>query len=456
MRTVRTRFAPSPTGALHLGNARTALFNWFFARRHGGSFILRIEDTDIARSLSSFEAAICDDLKWLGLVWDEGPDIGGGYGPYRQSERLSIYSGKAEQLIGEGKAYRCYCTKDRLQELKAAQAAAGAPSRYDGRCRELVNPPSVEPSVVRFLVPRKEVAFTDLVHGPLKFDTSAFGDFVIIGSDGVASYNFAVVIDDAMMEVSHVIRGDDHLSNTPRQLLLFEAMGLKTPAFSHVPLVLGADRTPLSKRHGEFSVKGLRDGGYLPEAVINTVARLGWDPGVGAVGLEEMSHLFSLDKLSRSASAFDEGRLKSFNKEAIQKRSGDGLAALMGPGAGSAALIDALKGNASTLKELEGLLEPFTTGPRIGEAEQAELSEEYARKVLSSLLSELERATSLDEGSCKSVIEAVKNATGEKGRRLLMPIRLALTGRHEGIELARVMKLLGRDEMIRRLKKSEK
>ncbi len=358
---------------------------------------------------------------------------------------------------GEGKAYRCYCTKERLEELKAAQAAAGKPSRYDGRCAHLKpeDAPSGVSSVIRFKVPKKEVLFMDSVHGLLSFDSRTIGDFVIMGSDNIAAYNFAVVIDDAAMAVSHVIRGDDHISNTPRQVMLFEALGLKTPIFSHVPLVIGPDRTPLSKRHGEFSLKGLRDEGYLPEAIINAVARLGWNPGEGLMGLGELVETFSIEKLSKSASAFDEGRLKSLNKEAIQKRSPEELAALIGLGTDAVRLVDALKGNASTLKELETLARPFIKEPAPGAAELAELDAEHARKVVKAFRIAIEAALELNEDSYREIVEAVKAQTGEKGRRLLMPLRLALTGAHEGVELANVLKLLGRDESIKRLRRFE-
>ena len=454
---VRTRFAPSPTGPLHLGNARTALFNYLFARRNNGSFILRIEDTDRARSTDEFERAIYDDLMWLGLVWDEGPDIDGAFGPYRQSERLKLYAEEAERLISEGKAYRCYCTRERLEELKAAQAAAGKPSRYDNRCRDLkpVDAPPGVPGVIRFKVPVKEVLFMDGVHGLLSFDSRTLGDFVIMGSDGIAAYNFAVVLDDARMAVSHVIRGDDHISNTPRQVLLFEALGLKTPLFNHVPLVMGPDKTPLSKRHGEFSLKGLRDEGYLPEAIVNAVARLGWNPGEGIMGLDELSDAFSIDKLSKSASGFDEGRLKSYNKDAIQIKSSKELSILMGLNTEAAGLIDALKGNASTLRELETLLRPFITGPSPGSTESDELNQEHAKKVIKAFRLALDAIPGLKEESYKDLVEGVKAATGEKGRRLLMPLRLALTGMHEGVELANVLKLIGREEAIKRLRRFE-
>ncbi|WKZ32337.1 MAG: glutamate--tRNA ligase [Thermodesulfobacteriota bacterium] len=454
---VRTRFAPSPTGALHLGNARTALFNWLFARRHKGSFILRIEDTDTKRSTYEAEKGIYEDLKWLGLNWDEGPDAGGPFGPYRQSERLSIYKDEAERLVDEGKAYRCYCTVERLEELRAEQAAKGLPSRYDGRCRELDprKAPEGAPSVIRFKVPVKDVMLMDAVHGLLSFDSRAIGDFVIMGSDGIAAYNFAAVVDDSGMSISHVIRGDDHLSNTPRQILLFESLGRRAPIYSHVPLVLGPDRTPLSKRHGDFSLKGLREEGYLPEAIANAIARLGWSPGEGLFTLEEMAGRFTLERLSKSGSEFDIARLKSYSKVALARRSGEGLASLVGiEGADTNKLVelsDALKKNASTINELRALMRPFLSEPAPGEAALSELKEERSRRVITAFKEELEKITGPED--YEAIIERVKAATGEKGRHLLMPARLALTGEREGIELPGVFRLLGKREAIRRLEK---
>ncbi|MCL4873942.1 glutamate--tRNA ligase [bacterium] len=454
---VRTRFAPSPTGALHLGNARTALFNWLFARHHKGNFILRIEDTDTKRSTYEAEAGIYEDLKWLGLGWDEGPDTGGPFGPYRQSERLSLYREEAERLIDEGKAYRCYCTVERLEALRAEQAAKGLPSRYDGKCRGLApgKEPKGAPSVVRFKVPVKDVMLMDAVHGLLSFDSRSIGDFVIMGSDGIAAYNFAAVVDDSGMSISHVIRGDDHLSNTPRQLLLFEALGRPAPIYSHVPLVLGPDRTPLSKRHGDFSLRGLREEGYLPEAIANAIARLGWNPGEGFLTLEEMAGRFSLERLSKSGSEFDIGRLKSYNKDAMNEKGGRELASLLGiEGAGIdklAGLADALKKNASTLNELRSLMRPFLSEPAPGEAALSEIREERSLKVIRAFSEELDKAAGPED--YEAIIERVKAATGEKGKHLLMPARLALTGEREGIELPGVLRLLGKREAIRRLEK---
>ncbi|CAG1066499.1 nondiscriminating glutamyl-tRNA synthetase [uncultured bacterium] len=462
MPNVRTRFAPSPTGRLHIGNVRTALFNWLFAKERGGSFVLRIEDTDTARSRFEYELSIIEDLKWLGLEWDEGPDKGGEFGPYRQSERRSLHKAAAVRLVTEGKAYKCYCTKEQLEDLKSAQMAAGLPPRYDGRCRELA-PEAMQPGApftVRFRVPEKDVRVDDGVHGLLAFDSRNIGDFVIVGSDGVAAYNFAAVVDDALMNVTHVIRGDDHLSNTPRQLLLFEALELKAPEFTHIPLVLGPDKTPLSKRHGSFSIEEIRAGGFLPEAVVNAVARLGWNPGESLVELAELAPLFSIDKLSASPSEFNVERLKFYNKAAIQKSKAERLIELSslstaGGPEETERVVEAVKGNASDLKELKELSLPFLTEPQPGEEEEKELSEPHARAVVKAFRQELEKIEAIDQGSYKELVEAVKAATGEKGKRLLMPLRLALTGTHSGIELAGVLTLLGKERAVQRLRKYE-
>ncbi|MFQ5735480.1 MAG: glutamate--tRNA ligase [Thermodesulfobacteriota bacterium] len=275
---VRTRFAPSPTGHLHIGNVRTALFNWLFARHFNGEFVLRMEDTDTARSDAAFEDSIIEDLSWLGLEWDEGPGgprggwggwgagSNGPHGPYRQSERLAIYDRHAAALLDKGLAYRCYCSKERLEALKAEQMKKGSPPRYDNRCRSLS--PSEIPAgaapLIRFMVRGRSVRFKDGVHGRMAFDTSAMGDFVIIGSDGVASYNFAVVVDDSEMGITHVLRGDDHLSNTPRQILLFEALGRTVPHYHHLPLVLSPSRSPLGKRDRGLPCAGSGRGGSSP------------------------------------------------------------------------------------------------------------------------------------------------------------------------------------------------
>ena len=283
---MRVRFAPSPTGQLHVGNARTALFNWLLARGHHGTFILRIEDTDTERSTADADAAIVRDLKWLGLDWDEGPDVGGARGPYRQSERLHLYNSYANELLGSGHAYYCFCSIAQLEAERQAAVAEGRPARYSGTCRALSREQADariaagEHPAIRFSVPEnRDITFDDVVRGQVRFNTDVIGDFVIVRADEHPAYNFAVVVDDALMEVSEVVRGEDHISNTPRQILLYEALGFAPPRFAHLALVLGPDHTPLSKRHGATSVVEFRAKGYLPEALVNYLALIGWSPG---------------------------------------------------------------------------------------------------------------------------------------------------------------------------------
>lgn len=459
---VRTRFAPSPTGLLHIGSARTALFNWLFARKSGGRFILRIEDTDLQRSSGMFEASIMEDLWWLGLDWDEGPDVGGGYGPYKQSGRLELYRKYAEQLVGKGLAYRCYCTRERLESVRNALLSRGLPPRYDGRCRELkAPPPDVEP-VIRFKVHNDgHVRYRDGVHGDLVFDTRSFGDFIIIGSDGIASYNFAVVVDDALMEITDVIRGDDHLSNTPRQIILFESLGFKAPDFSHIPLVLGDDKTPLSKRQASASLKNLREEGYLPGAIINAIARLGWAPkgAENYLSLDELKDSFDIPALSRSASSFDPEMLKRFNKMAMEKVDAESIIRYLWPGeVVSEKVVDAVnavKSNAWTLKDIEPLALPFIGEPLYSDEALDILKEDYSKKVVGAFRKEAEALEKIDRAAYETISARVKETTGEKGKRLFMPLRCALTGQTHGIELEAVLRLLGKEKTIERLKRFE-
>jgi len=302
----RVRFAPSPTGYLHIGGARTALFNWLFARRHGGTFVLRIEDTDVERSTLASEQAILEDLRWMGLEWDEGVDAGGTHGPYRQSERLHIYRAHVVELMATGHAYHCFCSAEQLDADRTAALAAGRPPKYDGRCRQISRDDARrriergESAVIRFRVPEgREVSFEDVVRGTVTFSTDVIGDPVLVRSGGVPAYNYAVVIDDALMEITHVIRGEDHISNTPRQILLYQSLGFTPPEFAHLSLVMGPDHTPLSKRHGATSVAEFRERGYLPEALVNYLALIGWSPRRGDEGGEENDELLPVNELAR-------------------------------------------------------------------------------------------------------------------------------------------------------------
>lgn len=465
--TIRTRFAPSPTGYLHIGNARTALFNWFFARHESGKFILRIEDTDRARSTRAFEEAIVEDMRWLGLDWDEGPDTGGSFGPYRQSERFDIYKAYADKLLAQGKAYPCYCTHERLEELRKKQEKAGWSPKYDGRCRTLAKgerSKDIRP-VIRFQAPEKIVAFEDKVHKRVSFDVGKFSDFIIIGSDGIAAYNFAVVIDDALMNITHVIRGEDHLSNTPRQILLFEAFGFPVPQYAHTPLILGHDRTPLSKRHGAASVKELREAGFLPEAIVNHLCHLGSAPGKEFMTHKEAIESFSLERLSRSPSLFDIERLKTLNRVCIEKADTKRLVNLAKPYLGQILdlsqedngwlknTVEAVKGEATILKEIPAMLSPLFKEIIFHDDAKKILEEPYAREILKALADEVEKRMVLTSDSYREIMTTMKQRTNISGKWLFLPIRAALTGKTEGLEMEKIFALLGREEVLKRIKK---
>ncbi len=338
--TMRLRFAPSPTGQLHVGNARTALFNALLARGQGGAFVLRIEDTDMERSTRESERAIIEDLRWMGLDWSEGVEVGGQHGPYRQSERLHIYRAHAVELVALGHAYHCFCSEEQLEADRQAALKDGRPPKYAGRCRNIPRDEAHrriengEKAVIRFRVPEnRDVVFNDVVRGEVRFSTDVIGDPVLVRSDGVPAYNYAVVIDDAMMKVTHVIRGEDHISNTPRQILLYEAFGWKPPIFAHVSLVMGPDHSPLSKRHGATSVKEFRERGYLPEALTNYLALIGWSPGEGEelLPLEELAKRFRLEDVGHSAGVFDVEKLAWVNRHYLKLAAPDRLATLSVP-----------------------------------------------------------------------------------------------------------------------------
>ncbi len=326
---IRVRMAPSPTGALHIGTARTALFNYLFARRHGGTFVLRIEDTDTERSTREYEAITVDGLSWLGMRWDEGPDKGGAYGPYRQSERTEIYREHLQKLLDGNKAYYCFCTKEELEAHRAYFSSQGLPPVYAGTCAALDEATVQErvkrgdPSVIRFRTLAKKIVFHDLIRGTIAFDTGLFGDMVIAKSLNVPLYNFTVVVDDALMRISHVIRGDDHISNTPKQILLLEAFGFDAPVFAHVPMMLGTDKSKLSKRHGARSVTEYRAEGYLPEAVVNFIALIGWNPGDERelFSMDELAEAFDIKRVSASGTVYNAQKLDWINAQYIRKKS---------------------------------------------------------------------------------------------------------------------------------------
>ena len=469
----RVRFAPSPTGDLHVGNARTALFNWLFARHFGGRFVFRVEDTDRDRTSDVFEQNILADLKWLRLDWDEGPDKDGPFGPYRQSERLDVYGRHLDRLREKGLIYPCFCTEEELEAERASLIARRTMPRYLGKCRDLdektrrkLEGEGRKPAF-RFRVGKGLIEFRDLIRGPMKFDCEAIGDFIIVRSTGVPAYNFAVVVDDHLMEITHVIRGEDHLSNTALQIMLYLALGYEPPEFAHHGLILAEDRTKLSKRHGAVNVRELRARGFLPEALFNFLALLGSSYGEGREILspDELISGFSLDRVGRGGSVFDEDKLAWMNSYYIHHAETERLIALLGPFAASrgydpgsmdgpwlAAVVDAAKHNAASLDEIAGYLDVFTDGKfTVGPEAAAILETEESKKVLMALADALVGIGEGDEADFRTVIPAVKRVTGLSGKLLFMPVRAALTGRMSGPELDRVFAILGRKGMLRRL-----
>jgi nondiscriminating glutamyl-tRNA synthetase len=462
---MRVRFAPSPSGHLHIGNVRTALFNWLLARGADGTFILRIEDTDAERSTVESEAAILDDLRWLGLDWDEGPEAGGPVGPYRSSERLGKYQSRARVLIEQGKAYYCFCTPEQLDAERKEALANNRPAKYSRRCaaidpaRAKARVTAGEQAAVRFRTPDdREITFHDLVRGDISFHTDVIGDQVLLRSDGYPAYNFAVVVDDGLMGVTHVVRGEDHISNTPRQILIYEALDFGTPEFGHVAMVLGPDHTKLSKRHGATSVDEFREKGYLPEALLNYLALLSWSPGENQeiMPLAEMAKRFKLQDVGHSASVFDEEKLAWVNRHYLKEAAPERLAALAAPyleragyargplkaeGLAYVASITPLF-NASVDRldqvpqRLQQLFE-FSPEKALSHAElRAEGEAPAARQVIDALTEELETSPRLiDKDAFRALANRVKQRTNQKGRALFHPIRLALTAAGDGPEL---------------------
>jgi len=469
---MRVRFAPSPTGHLHVGNARTALFNWLLARGRGGALILRIEDTDVERSTRESEASIIEDLRWLGLEWDEGPDVGGPRGPYRQSERLHLYQSYAKELLAAEHAYYCFCTTAQLEAERQEALAAGRPARYAGTCRRLPRDQAQaritagERPAIRFLIPSgRDVVFTDVVRGDVRFQTDVIGDPIIVRADGNPAYNFSVVVDDALMEITHVIRGEDHISNTPRQILLYEALGFAPPAFAHLALVMGPDHSPLSKRHGATSVAEFRSKGYLPQALVNYLALIGWSPRGAARGraaeddaevlpVDELARRFSLEDVGHSAGVFDEDKLAWVNRHYLKMEDPDRLAELavpyfqqagirMTPDAHGLAFLASAMAMASAsvdrLNQIPGRLSflfDYAPARTLGDPGlREEFASPGARAVVETLADVLAEAPPLDRERFRSAANEVKGRTGQKGKALFHPIRIALTGRSEGPEL---------------------
>jgi len=455
--TVRTRFAPSPTGMLHIGGVRTALFCWLYARRHGGSFILRIEDTDRERSTPEAVQAILDGMKWLGLDHDEGP--------FYQTERMGRYGEVIQQFLREGKAYHCYCSKEELEEMRAGQMARKEKPRYDGRCRQRTAPmPGVSP-VVRFRNPEEgQVVVDDLVHGPITFDSGELDDLIIARSDGTPTYNFCVVVDDYDMRITHVIRGDDHINNTPRQMQMLRALGVEPPAYAHVPMILGSDGAKLSKRHGAVSILQYRDDGFLPEGLLNYLGRLGWSYGDQEIfSIEEMVRLFDIHDVNKSASALNLDKMLWTNQQHILRSTPEHLARYLKPqlerlGVGAddaaklASVAKAQQERARTLKEMaENSLFFFR--------EVTAYEEKAAKKNLTAETAPLlkavrERLAALPAWQAPSVHEAIAAVATENGvglGKVAQPVRVAVSGGSVSPPIDVTLEILGRETVLARL-----
>lgn len=480
MKTVKVRFAPSPTGPLHIGGARSALFNWLYARHHGGKFIVRIEDTDLERSSREFEKEILLSLRWLGLDWDEGIEVGGDNGPYRQTERLDLYREHAQKLLKTGQAYYCYCTEEELAAEREAFLAKGEMPRYSGRCRELCEDDRKRleaegrKPVIRFKVPQdRKIVVNDLVRGQVDFDCAGIGDFIIVKSDGIPTYNFAVVIDDHYMEITHVIRAEEHLSNTPRQILVAEALGWEPPSFAHISLILGKDRAKMSKRHGATSLEQYRKAGYLPEAMVNFLALLGWSPGGEneIFSREELIEQFSLDRVAKSPAIFDLDKLNWLNGYYIRQSPLDKIVELALPYlreegylpaevseedyARTRAVVSAVRDYLNNLSEITGHVEIFFKEPSYEQKEiQDVLKQDQVLKVLDAARKKIAEADPLDEQRARAIIKELPKELGFGGKKVFMPLRAALTGRTQGPELYQVIPALGRDRAVSRLEKA--
>jgi glutamyl-tRNA synthetase len=474
--TPRVRFAPSPTGYLHVGGARTALFNWLHARRHGGIFVLRIEDTDVERSSPDMVTGILDGLRWLGLTWDEGPDTGGPYAPYFQSGRLEHYRRTAERLRDDGHAYACYCAPDRLREERERAEQRGEAWKYDRACLRLTaderraHDAAGTPHALRFQVPEGHTGFDDAVHGRIEFDTTNIEDFVILRSDRYPTYHLSVVVDDVEMRISDVIRGDDHISNTPKHVLLFEALGAPVPRFAHVPLILGADKKRLSKRHGATSVREYERQGYLPQALVNFLALLGWSPGDDRelMSVEELIESFTLDGISGGNAVFNTDKLDWMNAQYLARLPLEQLADLVQARLAEAGLaespivqnatafhrlLELLRPRAKRLTDFVDQARPLLTETVEFEAEAIEehLSAPGVAQHVAALAEALHEVSPFDEPHVEAAVRGTAAQQGIKAGQLIHAVRVALTGRTISPGLFEMIVLLGREATRARL-----
>jgi glutamyl-tRNA synthetase len=441
----KVRFAPSPTGNLHIGNARTALINLLFARSNNGIFLLRIEDTDLERSDTVYESAILEDLRWLGVDWDEGP--------VRQTDRLSTYTEWAERLLESGQAYRCFCSVEELERQRSEALRRGLPPRYSGKCRELKaseaeeRQKAGEPFVIRFRAARRRIEFTDLLHGKVTFPPDHVDDFIIIRNDGIPAYNFAVVVDDMLMEVTHVIRGSDHLSNTPKQIMLFETFGGRAPTYAHHGLLLGDDRKPLSKRHGASNIAELRAAGILPEAVANYLGIIGKSSKKEVLSRDELIRDFSLESFSASDQVFDYEKLLWLNREHLRQAAPERLVEMLGLPVDYQNKVALLRENAGTLAELRDQLDIFEGD----EIEPEALS--FALKIdsLSVIVETMNRLFEKGRPAVEDLHKLLKESPGLSRKDVFMLLRVITTGRKSGPPLTEVYPLISTQSVVGRL-----
>jgi glutamyl-tRNA synthetase len=469
---VRVRIAPSPTGLPNIGTFRTFLFNWLFARQQGGKFIIRIEDTDRERLVPGAIDALVDAVEWFGLDWDEGPRVGGPHAPYEQSERLPIYHEHVQRLIEAGAAYRCYCTPQRLEALRAEQQARKEPPGYDRRCRSLTDAERAAqeaagtPSVVRFAIPLEgSTTFSDMIHGDVTWENRVLDDFVILKSDGFPTYHLAHLVDDRLMEISHVLRGDEWISSTPRHVLLYQAFGWKPPVFAHLPAILGPDRKKLSKRHGPTGIAAFQEAGYLPEALLNYLALCGWAPSDDeeVLSLAELVKLFSLERVSKTGAIFDHAKLDWFNGIYIRSLSPEQLGQRLIPFVPEAATVSSsqlaaitalVQDRLKTLSEAPGLMDFFlketiTYDPGLliqkGVTRELTVAALQASRELAAHVAPFEHEPL--EGEFRALAERIGLKTGQ----LFMSIRVACTGRTATPPLFETMEVLGRPRVVARL-----
>jgi nondiscriminating glutamyl-tRNA synthetase len=478
---IRVRFAPSPTGPFHIGGARSALFNWLLAQQSGGKLILRIEDTDLERSTRESEENIKAALRWLGISWDEGIDVGGGYGPYRQTERLDIYRQYTEKLLAGGQAYECFCTEEELEAERQALLDKGEMPRYSGRCfgigaaeRERFIAEGRKPTI-RFRVPEnRQIVFRDLVRGTVTFESNGIGDFVIVKSDGIPVYNYAVVLDDALMHITHVIRAEEHLSNTPRQILIYDALGFTKPEFGHISLILGKDRTKMSKRHGATSVDQYRNLGYLPEAIVNFLALLGWSPeGEQEIfSREELVKQFSMDRVAKNPAVFDIDKLNWINANYIRKADPAVVLDLALPHLKTAGyvkdtisetergwlvqVIAAVQEYISYAAQVVEHVDVFFHDEFEFESQEAAdmLRDPDIPQVMAAFREKLSALENLDPVSVQVILKAITKELKVGGKKVYMPVRIALTGKMHGPELVNIIPLIGRESALLRLERS--